>query len=538
MCAKDYMKKPLILAILDGWGYRKESQYNAIAQAEPQTMQMLMQKYPWTTLEASGTAVGTLPGYAGNSQIGHMAIGTGTIIEQPLMGLSVAIKSGHLHEWKFIQEYCQQLQNSNGRLHIMGLLSDGGVHSHEDHAHALIKYVAECGITQPVIHPFLDGRDVPPQSAEIYLQRLEHVLQNNSNGYIGTMMGRYYAMDRDGNWQRTLQAYGCMTNDASSVKKDWQSALSHCYDLGITDEFIPPMRLHEDNTIQDGDAVIFFNFRADRARQLTALLLDYTNISPIGDIPENHDTNDYQLIPAHDYEPRKLSWMITGTQYHPEFDTKSLYTQPQPESTMCDVLDQNNTRIYRIAETQKYAHITYFFNGGNENTYTTETRTLIPSLDVKHFHNYPEMSAQKITDAVRESFENDPHDFYLINYANADMVGHSGDIEATQQAVTCVDQQIQQLYDIAQQHDAILCITADHGNAEDMYYPEKDSPRTSHTTHPVPFIYIDPDTQELPQLYGLADIAPFLLKQMGIPVPEHMDNSYIINNEESDTDTS
>lgn len=527
------MKKPFILAILDGWGYRKETEYNAIAQAQPTTMQQLMEQYPWTTLHAAGTAVGTLPGYMGNSQIGHMTIGTGTIIEQPLAALSIAIQSGELKEWDYIRKYFQQLKDTNKKLHIMGLLSDGGIHSHEDHAHALIKYAAACGITAPVLHPFLDGRDTPPTSAEAYLQRLDTILQQYTNGHIATMMGRYYAMDRDENWQRTLQAYTCLVGgiaenrDYVSPQKDtWQNALSYFYNLDITDEFIPPTRLSRDSCVEDGDGIIFFNFRADRARQLTALLLDQVDVAPFGQTNEATSSKGYELIPAHHYTHRKPGWMITGSQYHPEFKTTPLYTRPRPQTTLCDVLAEHDKRIFRIAETQKYAHVTYFFNGGDEHIYPTETRKLIPSLKVSTFHNYPQMSAQDITHAVRDSLKNDPHDFYLINYANPDMIGHTGDFEATKQAITCVDDQVRQLYKLAQQHDAYLCITADHGNAEDMYLPEHNMPKTSHTTHPVPCIFVSPNKDDLPEMYGLADIAPWILSHMQLPIPEGMRNSY------------
>lgn len=536
MYAKDCMKKPYILAILDGWGYRTESEYNAIAQANPQTMHMLMNEYPWTTLQAAGTAVGTLPGYTGNSEVGHMTIGTGTIIEQPLTGLSIAIESGALFEWEFIQTYCKQLQDNNKKLHIIGLLSDGGVHSHEQHAHALISCAAQYGIDTPIIHPFLDGRDVPPKSAHTYLERLEHVLQQYGNGYIGSIMGRYYAMDRDQNWQRTLRAYSCLTGSPESYDyinpktETWRKALSYFYGLEITDEFIPPVRIAHNSHIEDGDGIIFFNFRADRARQLTALLLDQTDIAPF--TQNAHGTGEeYQLIPAHTYTHRTPGWMITGSQYYPSFQTKALYKRPRPETTLCDILADHDKRIFRIAETQKYAHVTYFFNGGDEQTYPTETRTLIPSLKVSTYQNYPEMSAQKITDAVKASLEDDPHDFYLINYANPDMVGHTGDMEATQKAITCVDDQVRQLYELAQQHDVYLCITADHGNAEDMYYPDRNMPRTSHTDNPVPCIFISPDKEEMPDLYGLADIAPWLLHHMHLPIPDGMRNSYGTNHQ-------
>ncbi len=423
----------------------------------------------------------------------------------------------------------------------MGLLSDGGVHSHEDHAYALIKQVAAYGITEPILHPFLDGRDVPPQSAHTYLNRLERVLQKYTNGHIATLIGRYYAMDRDENWQRTLRAYDCLTgaykeshNYTNPHKNTWEQALAYYYNIGITDEFIPPTRLSNNTHIKDGDAIIFFNFRADRARQLTALLLNQTNIAPF--THETGSSEKYELIPAYHYTHRNLRWMITGTVYYPTFQATALYQRPRPQTTLCDVLSENDRRIFRVAETQKYAHVTYFFNGGDEHIYATETRKLIPSLKVSTFKTYPEMSAQKITNAVRDSLEHDPHDFYLVNYANPDMVGHTGNMEATKKAISCVDDQIRQLYELAQKHDALLCITADHGNAEEMYYPDREMPKTSHTQNPVPCIFISPDKRDIPQMYGLADIAPWLLSEMELPIPEHMKNSYHLTYQ-SNTDT-
>jgi len=521
------MNTPYILVILDGWGYREDTAYNAIAQANPQTMQMLMQTYPWTTLNASGTAAGTLPGYTGSSEIGHMSIGTGTVVEQPLMALSIAMRTDALDAtWSFLPEYLSQIKQRNARLHIMGLLSDGGVHSHEDHAHALIAYAAQHSITNPILHPFLDGRDTPPQSARTHLNRLDDILQQHGNGHIATITGRYYAMDRDQNWNRTLRAYRCLMtpHDDAAHASSWKDALSQYYNNETTDEFVPPTRI-SDAHIQDGDAVICFNFRADRMRQLTALLCDQTDIFTDTD---HVLATMYQgeRTPPHDYPKRRLSWMITGSRYHPDFNTTPLYTQPRPDETMCDVLAEHNKRIYRIAETQKYAHVTYFFNGGDERTYLTETGQLIPSLQVASYKDYPHMSAHEITNAVSESLAHDPHDCYIINYANPDMVAHTGDMQATQEAITCIDEQLKHLYTLAKKHKAELHITSDHGNAEDMYYPERDMPRTSHTAHPVPYIAINTGDDSVPDMYGLADIAPYILTRMGLSVPTHMRDSY------------
>jgi len=537
------MEKPILLVILDGWGYREETHDNAIYHANPATMNTLFQQYPWTTLKASGTAVGTLAGYSGNSQIGHMTIGTGQIIEQPLAGISLALHGSYFYEHTSLEAYLTRLTKQGGNLHIMGLLSDGGIHSHEDHAYALIQKAAEHGITEPILHPFLDGRDTPPRSAEKYLHRLENVLQE-TDGYIATMTGRFYAMDRDENWQRTLRTYETLTGslhesytNLTQRERNWHDVLSYFYNQGTTDEFIPPTRLTDTGYIKDGDGVIFFNFRSDRARQLSALLLNQTNIRPMQTDQAGSQQKRYKLVPAHHYTPRKLSWMVTGITYHPAFDVHPLYTRPTPKHSFADVLNHHGNRFYRIAETEKYAHITYFFNGGKESLYEHETRKLVPSPDVSPYHNVPEMSAKEITDHVLASLEDDPHDIYLINYANPDMIGHTGDFEATKKAVQCTDQQIQRLYEYAHKHDMTLCITADHGNAEDMYHEHKDMPKTSHTCSPVPFIMVSPkEPPDVSQLYGLADIAPYLLAYMNLPVPDEMKYSYT-GFTKSDTDT-
>lgn len=498
-------KKPTALVILDGFGYRKERQYNAIAQASKPTFDYLEQHYPHTLLKASGIAVGLLPGYMGNSEVGHLTIGSGRIIPQAIKRIHDAIDDGSFFKNPILLEKLHQLARTNHTLHIMGLLSDAGVHSHIKHLFAFIEAARDAGIHTIVIHAFLDGRDVPPKSAEKYLTELQNFLHHGE--IIGSISGRFYAMDRDKNWERTEAAYRTLTEPQTDTHIDWQTVLTDNYKQGITDEFIKPTQLEPNATIKDGDGIIFFNFRADRARQLTAAFVDDT----------------FKAFKTHKIKPL---FFITPTQYSPALQTDVLYSMQAVSNTLKDVLSEHGYTIFTIAETEKYAHVTYFFTGGREREIPGEKRVLIPSLIEKNYIHYPCMSAPEITEAIVLSLENQPKDFYLVNYANADMVGHSGNMDATVKAIECLDAQLKVLYnEIVEKFDGTLFITADHGNAEQMFDPQFNQPRTAHTSNPVPFLMInkrlkDKDIQ-LP-LKELSDIAPFILRQLNIPIPQEM----------------
>lgn len=500
-------QSPHVLIILDGFGYRHAHEHNAIYAAHPEHILRWQTEYPSTTLQASGTHVGLLPNMIGNSEVGHLTIGSGRIIKQPVSIIHEAIQDGSFFKNPHLIERFKEVARTKKRVHIMGLLSDGGVHSHILHLFALIKMAKMQGVEDIIIHPFLDGRDVPPQSAAQYLTELDELLKTTKRGRIGTIHGRFYAMDRDNHWERTERTYKVLTTTQRPQFSNWKQALAASYAQNITDEFFVPIALDADAYIKSGDAVIFFNFRADRARQLTRALVD----------------RSFKSMHTH---PLDLSWMLTFTRYHPDFQVDVLLEKAIVSDTFFDILEQAQKHIFTIAETEKYAHVTYFFNGGREIIHQNETRILIPSK--RHYATYahiPTMSAPEITKAVLQGLQENSHDFYLINYANADMVGHSGDYMATIKAVQCLDEELERLYTrVVKQLQGTLYITADHGKAEEMWDIQLSQPRTAHTLNKVPFIYIneqDSAPQELP-LKELSDIAPFILSKLSLPVPPEM----------------
>jgi len=502
-------KKPIMLIILDGFGYSSTIKYNAIAQAHTPHMDKWLATYPHTLLRASGTAVGLLPGTIGNSEVGHLTIGSGRIIQQPATRLHNAIADKSFFTNKVLTDALAKIHAKQGTLHIMGLLSDAGVHSQEEDLFAFLEAACQHNIAKIVVHPFVDGRDVPPRSAATYLQRLDTKLKELGHGVIGSIHGRFYAMDRDHNWDRTVQSYRALTQPIDEPKEftTWQEVLDYYYAQNITDEFIPPTQLKPRHIIHDNDGIIFFNFREDRARQLTASFVQ-------------KDFDHFSTIPL------ELSCFVTPISYADNLHTSVLLSPIAIHHTLKDVLVAHHKTIFSIAETEKYAHITYFFNGHKEKKLPGETRILIPSIRAKNYVQYPCMSAVEITQTVLESLATDPADFYLINYANADMVGHSGNLAATIKAIECLDQELKKLYDnIITQLDGTMFITADHGNAEDMYDEKHKQPRTAHTTNPVPFIMITSNIKKgekhLP-LTQLADIAPFILRYMHLPIPPEM----------------
>ncbi len=496
------------LIILDGFGYRKEISYNAIYHAHTPNFDTWMQEFPHAILHASGSYVGLPSGNIGSSEAGHSTIGLGRIIKEPVTIINEAVDNKSFFSNPILIDTLKTLKKDK-TLHIIGLLSDARVHSDMKQLYAFLEVAKQLGITHIVIHPILDGRDTPPQSAGRYLQLLEEKLKEIGLGKIGSIQGRLYGMDRDKNWNRTEQSYRILTEPQQKISPSWSQAVEQYYTTNTTDEFIPPTQLDKDAYIKDGDGVIFFNFRPDRARQLTASFVD----------------PDFDAFKT---KPLKLAFFITPTMYNETLKTDALYPQQKDASNaLKEVLVQHGKTIFSIAETEKYAHVTYFFDGGKEDTLATETRVLIPSLHTKQYDKHPEMSAGAITKRVIKSLETDPCDFYLINYSNADMVGHSGNFGATIKAIEYLDTQIALLYNqIVEKMNGTMYITADHGNAENMYDEEAHQPRTAHTTNPVPFIMLRKDLkgkggEELP-LTQLSDIAPFILKHMNLPVPKEM----------------
>jgi len=497
------------LIILDGFGYREAINYNAIYHAHTPNYDTWMQEYPHAILGASGTHVGLPEGNIGSSEAGHLTIGSGRIIKESVTIINDAIATKSFFSNPILISTLKKLKTDK-TLHIMGLLSDASVHANLKQLYAFLAVAKQQGITNIVIHPFLDGRDTPPQSAGQYLQLLEKKLKELGIGKIGSIHGRLYAMDRDKNWNRTEQSYRTLTEPQQIPYPSWEQAVEHYYTINTTDEFIPPTQLDKDAYIKNGDGIIFFNFRPDRARQLTTAFID-----------PDFDSFKRKLL--------KLAFFITPTVYNTKLQTEALYpAQKDAKNSLKDVLMQHGKTIFSIAETEKYAHVTYFFDGGREDAAPNETRVLVPSLHTKQYAKHPEMSAQAITRKLLKSLKTNPGDFYLINYANADMVGHSGNFGATIKAVECLDKQLGILYNqIVEKMGGTMYVTADHGNAEDMYDEGAHQPRTAHTTNPVPFLMLRNDLkgqekEKLP-LTQLSDIAPFILKNMDLPVPKEME---------------
>jgi len=512
----NYTNNPAALIILDGFGINPLLHGNAIASASMPTWQKLLQNYPHTSLQASGEAVGLLPGFMGNSEVGHLTLGAGRIIVSPLKEFHQALLDGSLFFHPIINKRFSAIAHKTGRLHLMGLISDGGVHSHEIHLHALIRRAAELGIQDIFVHAFLDGRDVHPQSASIFLERLDHLFAEIGKGQLASIQGRFFAMDRDNNWDRTEQCYRILTQESTITQKSWSQALEYYYAQNITDEFIPPTLLIAHGVIHPHDGVLFFNFRPDRARQLTRAFLD----------PNFKEFK--QTITGNN-----LACFITTTRYDYQFcywNNDILFQDPLIQSTLLDELHGQTggkLRVFVIAETEKYAHVTYFFRGMRETFKPQETYILVPSIKSKNYIQYPAMSAAKITTQIVTSLKKEPADFYLINYANPDMVGHSGNFQATIQACECIDQQLDILYEqFVIKRNGTLFITSDHGNAEQKIDLETGRPLTAHTTNPVPFLIVNQllQGQSIIQTknLGLSNVAPTILQYLGLQIPKEM----------------
>lgn len=496
---------PTALVILDGFGYSEITENNAVYHAKTPFIKYATEHYWHTLLRASGTAVGLPDGYIGNSEVGHLTIGSGRIIPQPIRIIHDAIADRSFFTNHILVNNLQKIRQSGGSLHIMGLLSDAGVHSDIEHIYAYLDAAHQNNIQSVYIHAFLDGRDTPPQSASSYLEQLDDALSSFEYGSIASIHGRFYAMDRDNHWDRTEKSYQVLAYGQPCITRPWQEILEEQYAQGITDEFIMPIQLDPTSSIRDGDGIIFTNVREDRARQLTACFVD-------------PHFNHFKI------KKIALSCFITPVLYAPYLKTAVLFKQEPILNTLKDVLSAHHKTIFSIAETEKYAHISYFFTGKREEPVPGETRVLIPSLSVKNYAHNPCMSAPEITAAVCSSLKNNPHDFYLINYANADMVGHSGDFAATVKAIECLDTQLKHLYEIiVEQMGGTLYITADHGKAEQMYDAASHQEKTAHTHNPVLFIAINKKKEDRSghlTLTELAHIAPFILHNMDIPIPE------------------
>ncbi len=485
------MQKVLLL-ILDGWGWRTEKRGNAILTAKTPVLDRLWKQFPHTTLEAAGPAVGLPPGFMGNSEVGHLTLGAGRIIDSDLLRINQSLHDGSFSRNPILLEAIRHAKRKKQKLHFMGLLSDAGVHSHINHLFALLKLAKQEGVNEVYVHAFLDGRDTPPTSAAKYVRQLLQQMKKLGVGKLATMMGRYYAMDRDNRWNREHKAYDCMVNCVGRKRNDPLAALQEAYQQGETDEFFKPTILLNKCVVDKDDSVIFFNFRSDRARELTRAFI---------------------WGKFNRFQRRKILGLhfVSLTQYDSLVKVPVAFPPIVPEHTLGEIISFAGLSQLRLAETEKWAHVTYFFNGLCECVFPHEKRIHIPSRKVTTYDKTPAMKVQKITDALLENKDN--HDFFVVNLANGDMVGHTGNIIAARKAVQAVDTAIGR---IVRSFKGLIVITADHGNCEDM----TENCATCHTTNSVPLIIVN-GAGKL-RKGGLADVAPTLLNVMGLRTPKEM----------------
>jgi len=490
----------LLLIILDGWGYTHKKIGNAIYYARTPNMDKYMRKYPSSFLKTSGLAVGLPPGQMGNSEVGHINIGAGRIVYQDSMKILKAIEDGSFFNNDALKKAMEIGKRS--KLHVMGLIGNGGVHSMMEHLYAILKMAKEKGVKDVAIHCFLDGRDTPPRSALQHINELEKKLKEIGIGHIASMVGRYYAMDRDNRWERTEMAYDMLVLGKGRKAENPEEAIKIAYENGESDEFVKPTVITND-IIRDGDAVIFFNFRPDRARQLSHAFVD-----------ENFDK----------FKRKKVDiYFVALTEY---FDgINSAFKEEKIVNTFGEVISKHGLKQLRIAETEKYAHVTFFFNGGREKPFKGEERRLIPSPKVATYDKKPEMSAYEITSELIKSIESNEYDVIIVNYANPDMVGHTGVWNAVIKAVEVVDECVGRVIEHVIKNKGVAIITADHGNAEEMI-DENGNPKTAHTTNPVPFILIG--KHAILRDGNLGDIAPTMLHILGIKKPREMTGESLI----------
>ena len=503
-------KKPLMLMILDGWGINPcDNQINAIKNAAPKEYLELLSKYPYSQLKASGEAVGLPEGQMGNSEVGHLNIGAGRVIYQPLVKITKDIRDGEFFEIPVLKEAFEYAKENNTAMHFAGLVSDGGVHSHIDHIYGLLQMAKNYGLTKVYLHAFLDGRDTPPSSAVNFLAQVEAKMAEIGVGKIATISGRYFAMDRDKNYDRTKIAYDNMTLGNGIEASSADEAIKASYAAGVTDEFVKPTVIDKEGLVKSGDVLINFNFRPDRARQITRAFND-----------KEFTFFDRNIDPIKVYCMR---------QYDSTIDAPVIYKDDEIVNTFGEVISKAGLTQLRTAETEKYAHVTFFFNGGVESQYPGEDRKLVASPKVATYDLKPEMSAYEVTEGAKEALISGKYDVVILNFANPDMVGHTGVLEAAVKAIKAVDECVKVLVDTVLSLDGSVLITADHGNAELMVDPETNAPFTAHTTNEVPFIYVSNHTEGVTLKDGkLADIAPTMLNILGIEQPKEMTGENLI----------
>ena len=506
-------RKPMMLMILDGFGINENKKANAIELANTPNIDKLMKTWPTTQIHTSGLDVGLPEGQMGNSEVGHTNIGAGRIVYQDLTRITKSIEEGDFFSIKELTEAIENCKKHNSKLHIMGLLSDGGVHSHIRHLAALLELAKRKDFENVYVHCFLDGRDTPPASGESYIMKLQEKMKEKGVGKIASISGRFYAMDRDKRWERVSKAYDALVNGEGEKATSAITAIESSYQQEILDEFVVPTVICNSNneplaTIQNHDSVIFFNFRPDRAREITRSLVD----------PE---FNGFKVKPLNLYYVCFTQYDETIPNVHIAFKPESL------KNTFGEYISHKGLKQLRIAETEKYAHVTFFFNGGEEKQYPGEDRILVPSPKVETYDMQPEMSAVEVTNKVVEAIQSDKYDCIILNYANPDMVGHTGNLEAAIKAIETIDDCVAKVVNTVEEKGGIIIMTADHGNAEQMIDYKTGEPHTAHTTNPVPLVLIGVEGVKLKE-GKLADLAPTMLELMEIEKPEEMTGKSLI----------
>jgi 2,3-bisphosphoglycerate-independent phosphoglycerate mutase len=494
-------RKP-ILIIMDGWGWREEKDANAVRLARTPVFNRLWGEYPRTLIEASQKWVGLPMGQMGNSEVGHLNIGAGRIVYQDIVRIDRSIEDGTFFSNPVLLD---AMKSARGHaLHLVGLLSDGGVHSHQNHLHALLDLAKRSELRDVYVHAITDGRDTAPNGGREYLRRLEAHMAKTGVGRVADVVGRYWAMDRDKRWERTKKAYELYARAAGARAKSADEAIQASYDAGVTDEFVEPVSIVPEGIVRDGDAVLFFNFRADRARQITRAFTD-------------------DAFTGFERDPRPRVHYTCMSRYDESFTLPVVFTPESRQDILVDTAVNAGKKTLRVAETEKYAHVTYFFNGGEEIPFEGETRLLIPSPKVATYDLQPEMSARDVCDTLIREMRGDQHDYLVCNFANPDMVGHTGVLEAAIKAVETVDACVGRVLEAMDPARYVAIVTADHGNCELMVDPVTGGPHTAHTTNPVPCILVDRDYHgELIGDGSLRDLAPTILNYMGVPRPVEM----------------
>ncbi|MCU7834125.1 MAG: 2,3-bisphosphoglycerate-independent phosphoglycerate mutase [gamma proteobacterium symbiont of Taylorina sp.] len=508
------LPKPLVLIILDGWGYSEDPEHNAILEARTPVWNSIWKKYPHTLIKASGAEVGLPAGQMGNSEVGHLNIGSGRVVYQEYTRVSRAVRTGSFFSNCTLTEAVDKALENNSALHIMGLLSSGGVHSHEDHIHAMVKLAAERGLEKIYLHAFLDGRDTAPKSAEDSINAMQTFFDESGRGQFASVIGRYYAMDRDHRWERIKSAYDAMADGESEfTAKTALKALEKAYNRDESDEFVQATCIipagQKAIQMEDNDVMVFMNYRSDRARQITRPFIE-----------ENFEAFKRG-------RHFKLSQFVSLTEYSSKFDVPVAFPPERLTNVFGEYISNLGLRQLRIAETEKYAHVTFFFNGGEEEPFPDEDRILVNSPDVATYDLQPEMNAPKLTKKLIKAIKSDQYDTIICNFANPDMVGHTGNEKATIKAIEALDTFIKQICKVIIDVGGELLLTADHGNAELMLNKNTGQAHTAHTCNPVPFVYIGREAV-MEESGALSDIAPTMLYLMGIEVPPQMNGRSLV----------